>query len=195
MLAGNLASIGVGAIVATVSSLIVSVFLLIDRRLLNHRWSLSGPITSSGRRPAPSTSQLPRPLEALTRKLTVTAKRRNAMSKSNLDPLPAIHSIQLKKKMNSTPSLSTKPSNSQRIHPLAWCAPILTFECDSSNSFVLVHRTYPCYSFTSILFITHLWCRRSDWLGNCWYYLDLLLCHFSRPLPSLREPGGSFPHI
>jgi len=30
MLAGNLASIGVGAIVATVSSLIVSIFLLID---------------------------------------------------------------------------------------------------------------------------------------------------------------------
>jgi len=129
------------------------------------------------------------------RKLTVTAKSRIVMSKSSLDPLPAIHSIQLKKRMNSIPSPLTRHSNSQRIHPLAWCAPILAFECDSSNSFVLVHRTYPCYSFTSILFITHIWCRRSDWLGNCWYYLDLLLYHFSRPLPSLRKPACSYPHI
>jgi len=114
MLAGNLASIGVGAIVATVTSLIVS--SPIKPKVRSNIKFDSGPTTSISRPPVRSTSLLPS--SPTTRNLITTAKRRRWKPGRALSLVTL--SIVLRRMTSSTLSLSIRPSYSHLGPPSHW---------------------------------------------------------------------------
>lgn len=190
MLAGNLASIGVGAIVATISSLIVCVISLQFPFVLNLCLWCSGQPILIGNLPGLSTSLSQLLRKPLRRNLILITIRSRPMFLSREDLLRAILTILAK--MNLTMWLWIKLSSLQLLRLLHWSVfdLIWIFKIYLYNLPFLVRHPHSGHPSASFFLPTYLWCCRFNRLGGRWNCLDILVCIFSCYLPTLGEPTG-----
>ena len=189
MLAGNLASIGVGGIVTVVTSMIVSTFRYSYRTLPVNIEDSSGRRTSISSRRARSTHLPSRrarhPLTSLLRRRV--RRSANPLTWMTTPCLPP--RLRQRKRRSWILSRSTGLSGLLRGHPSSSyvTTSLSSHAISNETDFVLVipidFGNVDYHSSPALLRADSVWGGRTDGMGRHWHDLGVLLGHCGRPLP------------